>query len=127
MYRFCIICWFILLSTGIYLVQRNPEFMRHEIDRNLREKLDRINESMGSEIDSFTVAKQNTVSVQEGVTSPKFWHMGLMMFNGIFFGAYIASVYKSIDLDKLSDSTLTTAGAIGSICNGGSRVFWATI
>jgi len=50
-----------------------------------------------------------------------------MMFNGIFFGAYIASVYKQIDLDKISDSQLTIAGAIGSLCNGGSRIFWATI
>ena len=53
MYRFCITCWFILLSVGIYLVQRNPEYMRHEIDRKLSEKLDRINESMDSEIESY--------------------------------------------------------------------------
>jgi nitrate/nitrite transporter NarK len=50
-----------------------------------------------------------------------------MMFNGVFFGAYIASVYKNICLDKLSDEQLTLAGSIGSLCNGASRIMWATL
>lgn len=39
----------------------------------------------------------------------------------------MASVYKVVAQDTLSDRTLTIAGAIGSVCNGGSRIFWATL
>ena len=39
----------------------------------------------------------------------------------------MASVYKTTAQDFLSDHTLTLAGAIGSICNGSSRIFWATL
>ena len=50
-----------------------------------------------------------------------------MMFNGVFYGVYLASVYKAANIDNLKDGTLTIAGAIGSICNGGSRMFWASL
>lgn len=50
-----------------------------------------------------------------------------MLFNGVFFGTYIASVYKAINQDTLNDKILTVAGAIGSICNGGSRILWASL
>jgi MFS family permease len=52
--------------------------------------------------------------------------MFLLLFSGIFFGVYLASVYKTLAID-IEDSALTIAGAIGSVCNGGSRIIWATI
>lgn len=39
----------------------------------------------------------------------------------------MASIYKQINLENLSDRTLTIAGAIGTVCNGVSRVFWPTL
>lgn len=39
----------------------------------------------------------------------------------------MASVYKEVALNILSDDTLTIAGAIGSVCNGSSRIIWATL
>jgi len=53
--------------------------------------------------------------------------MGFLLFFGIFYGIYVASVYKVSAQDVLEDHTLTLAGALGSICNGGSRIMWATI
>ena len=47
--------------------------------------------------------------------------------NGVFFGVFTAGVYKSVALDFLSDHVLTTAGALGSVCNGGSRIMWASL
>jgi hypothetical protein len=50
-----------------------------------------------------------------------------MLFNGIFFGIYIAAVYKTTAQDFLKDNVLTLTGAFGSVCNGGGRIFWATL
>ena len=48
-----------------------------------------------------------------------------MLFNGIFFGAYVSSVYKGVALSYLDDQTLTLAGSLGAIANGSSRLLWA--
>lgn len=50
-----------------------------------------------------------------------------MLLNGMFFGLFMASVYKEVALNILSDKTLTLAGALGSVCNGSSRIIWATL
>lgn len=50
-----------------------------------------------------------------------------MLLNGVFYGTFMASVYKAVNIDNLRDGTLTTAGALGAVCNGASRVFWATL
>lgn len=67
------------------------------------------------------------VTIKEGVKSKQFWQLVFLSFNGNFFGLYMASVYKQMNLDILDDHILTTAGAIGSICNGGSRVIWGSL
>jgi OFA family oxalate/formate antiporter-like MFS transporter len=36
-------------------------------------------------------------------------------------------VYKAIDIDVLSDQTLTIAGSIGFVFNGVSRIGWAAL
>ena len=60
--------------------------------------------------------------------SPRFWYMGWLLFEGMFFGLYMASVYKKVASGRvLSDKQLTLAGAIGSVCNGSSRIIWATL
>ena len=53
--------------------------------------------------------------------------MALMLFHGTFIGFYIASVYKVIAQGSLSDRSLTIAGAIGSACNGTSRLVWGAL
>jgi len=50
-----------------------------------------------------------------------------MYFNGVFFGIYVASVYKTVALGLINDRTLTIAGSIGSFINGSSRIFWASL
>ena len=50
-----------------------------------------------------------------------------MLFLGIFYGIYMAGVYKKTAQEDLSDNVLTLAGAIGSVCNGCSRYFWASL
>jgi nitrate/nitrite transporter NarK len=50
-----------------------------------------------------------------------------MMFNGTFFGIFIAGNYKIINLDNLSDKSLTLAGAIGAIGNAISRILCSTL
>jgi len=49
-----------------------------------------------------------------------------MYASGLFIGIFMASVYKSIAIKYISDDILTTAGALGSFCNGLSRLFWAS-
>jgi MFS family permease len=50
-----------------------------------------------------------------------------MLYCGIFYGIYMASVYKTVAEDSLLDHELTLAGALGSACNGLSRVMWAAL
>jgi len=50
-----------------------------------------------------------------------------MLFFGIFYGVYVASVYKTAVNGILGDHVLTLAGALGSVCNGSSRIMWATL
>ena len=50
-----------------------------------------------------------------------------MMFNGVFFGIFIAGNYKIINLDNLSDKVLTFAGAIGAIGNAASRIICSAL
>ena len=47
----------------------------------------------------------------------------------MFYGCYIASVYKSmaISVPEEDDQILTMAGSFGSACNGLSRIMWASL
>ena len=67
------------------------------------------------------------MTVGEALTCRRFYHQALLFFLGMFFGLYMASVYKFAAEETLDDKSLTVAGAIGSVCNGGSRVFWASL
>ena len=67
------------------------------------------------------------MTFKEGVRSRKCAHIALMLFLGIFYGIYIASVYKSMANGMISDFTLTVAGSLGSVCNGCSRIFWSML
>lgn len=49
------------------------------------------------------------------------------MFNGVFFGIFIAGNYKIINLENLSDKVLTMAGAIGAVGNALSRILCSTL
>jgi Na+/melibiose symporter-like transporter len=65
--------------------------------------------------------------LKEAVKSSRFWFLCVLLFDGIFFGIYFASVYKVADQAVLKDKTLTIAGALGSVCNGCSRIMWASL
>jgi MFS family permease len=67
--------------------------------------------------------------VTDALYSIRFWHHSIMLFNGLFFGVYMVSVYKDIGLNKgsIGDRELTIAGAVGSFVNGSSRILWASL
>jgi hypothetical protein len=69
------------------------------------------------------------VSLRIGLTKWRFWHMFIMLFCSGFYGIYLTSVYKTFGSSKggIDDFTLTLAGAFGSVCNGLSRIFWASL
>lgn len=71
--------------------------------------------------------ERDYLTFNEGLRHPRFYHLLLMMVLGIFYGIYMAGVYKKTAQDYLDDNTLTIAGAIGSICNGCSRYMWASL
>ena len=67
------------------------------------------------------------ITVKQGLQSKQFYILAIMMFNGIFFGMFIAGNFKIINLDNLSDKTLTMAGALGAIGNAASRVVFSAL
>jgi hypothetical protein len=51
-----------------------------------------------------------------------------MFIFGTFYGLYVAGSYKfSADEKYIDDEVLTIAGALGAVCNGGSRLLWASL
>ena len=103
MFHICIIIFSVLLLTGSCLIQRNPEYEEEEKSEN------------------------DSVEVKSALLDIRFWHFGFLLFNGVFFGTYVASVYKGVALTYIDDETLTLAGSIGSFANGASRIIWASM
>lgn len=68
------------------------------------------------------------ISVRDALHSKRFMQICIMFFFGTFYGLYIASTYKtSADTSVIPDSALTIAGSLGAVCNGGSRLLWASL
>merc|ERR1712086_1163423 len=85
------------------------------------------NKSVGQHWAAARDDASEVISFKEGLFSPSGCHISALLFFGIFNGLYVASVYKQIALHDLDDGVLTIAGAIGSVCNGGSRIVWAAL
>ena len=81
---------------------------------------------MKSVLDEET-PKSQAITVSQSIKMGRFYHIFCMLAFGSFYGIYVASVYKIFDQDNLSDRILTIAGAMGSVCNGCSRIMWATL
>ena len=63
----------------------------------------------------------------QAARSRVFWHLALMLFLGDFLGYYIATDYKLMAQNTLSDRSLTIAGAIGALGNGVIRPIWGML
>lgn len=53
--------------------------------------------------------------------------MILILHIGVFYGVFVANIFKMAAQDSILDSTLTLAGALGAMFNGTSRIIWATL
>ena len=96
--------WACLLLFGILTMTRNPEFEKVE------QELDKQEDDLPD------------YKLSEALKSTLFWKLFLMMFNGVFFGYYVSSVFKDINLENSSDHFLTMVGAIASVVNGVMRI-----
>ena len=121
MYNYCIVLWAILGVLGACGVSRNPEYVAEQKEKMNQSKPNQINET-----EDF-LAEPEPIGFLEGLKTWRFLHIGLMIYTGLFYGVYLAGVYKTTAQDFISDKALTTAGALGSLCNGGSRILWATL
>ena len=135
MYRECLISWVVLAIAGVALIQRNPEYVQKEKEQNKLEQDqiegpsdDKCENCEYKACDKFHVAEESEKPVTFGIAwkTIRFWHLAVMFYAGVFYGVYIAAVYKTI-ATGIKDSKLTLAGALGAVCNGCSRIFWATL
>ena len=67
------------------------------------------------------------ITIKEAYNSTRFKQICALFLFGSFYGLYIASAYKVSNESNLPDKTLTIAGSIGAVCNGGSRIMWASL
>ena len=126
MFRICLIFWGCLSLLSIATVTRNPAFLTKQKSKQHEQKLLLHNHKHNHKEAAPPV--DSPVTVSEAIHTRRFYHMGLLLFQGIFFGLFVASVYKNVGLDgAISDKALTLAGSIGSVCNGSSRIFWASL
>lgn len=93
MLRYCLIAWVVLGILAILGISRNPEFVREEKEEE---------ERYSSEFEEPKTIV-NYISSREAMRSIRFWHLGSLMFCGIFYGVYMASVYKIIAQNELND------------------------
>jgi hypothetical protein len=113
MFHYCMMIWGCLSLLSIMLVSRNPEAAQNEAIRKL---------------DFLNGGQDTPITVKEAYNSTRFAQICAMFMFGTFYGLYIASAYKvSADMDAISDEALTIAGSFGAICNGGSRILWASL
>ena len=136
MFKDCLIAWTLMLLVATFLVTRNPKYAKtktaHQAKaaarvQTLREIEEQVSAS-GTMIEEEPQRQtQAEVTVRQALGSRPFFLLTLMLLNGVFYGAYMTSVYKAVSIEHLGDGTLTTAGAIGAVCNGASRIVWATL
>lgn len=66
---------------------------------------------------------RNFITVKEAVKLFKFYHLLLMLICSAFYGMYMTAAYKILGQEyEIDDLTLTTAGSIGAVFNGGAKV-----
>ena len=56
--------------------------------------------------------KPAPITLKEGLTYWQFYHMFMMIFQGLFFGSHLVSVYKFAADDVIDDLSLSIAGAL---------------
>ena len=120
MLRTCLTYWTALAIISCLCVSRNPEY---DQNRASGEKEPSTRNPTRPE-----KAKQDDtyITVKEALSTRRFWHMALMLLFGIYYGLMLVNIYKLAAQDVLSDKVLTIAGAVGSVCNGTSRIVWAS-
>lgn len=72
--------------------------------------------------------RKNEINFREGIKHSRFWHLWIMLFCSAQYTMFMASSFKNFGIEwGIEDYLLTTAGGIGGVCNGFSRMIWATI
>jgi len=128
MFLTCIGVWTVFGLTALACITRNPVYVKAEgarLDAQKKAKEDMEKDGKSEEEDPSKHV--NFIEFRDALKTLRFWQLCAMLFSGMFYGIYMASVYKTTAQDTLPDKVLTYAGMIGSICNGGGRVFWGTL
>ena len=72
-----------LCILSILMSSRNPEFAIKQAPKNDEDKAVET-----------TTQMEKPVSINDALTSGKFWLISIILFNGLFFGLYMASTFK---------------------------------
>ncbi|CDW78984.1 UNKNOWN [Stylonychia lemnae] len=105
MLRKLVVIWIALVLLSLILVRRSADL----------DKMKQENQQL----------KNKKIDYLQSLKSQRFLCMWIMLFLSMFYGMFMANAFKSLGVkNNLDDITLTIAGSIGSIMNGGSRIFW---
>lgn len=107
MIRISLCFWVVLCAIGIFTVQRNPAYVFEEKRRQRAELMMKQQQEqekaqlLGSGLNhtektmvSEHEEERDFLTFSEGIRHPRFYHLTLMQFFGIFYGIYMAAVYK---------------------------------
>lgn len=121
MFRVCLFIWSALTAISILTVTRDPKFSKKAASSSKQVE--------NGEFQAGEPAAEELTGLGffEALKTVRLWHMFTMLLFGTFFGLYVASEYKVVAQDSLSDYALSIAGAIGSVCNGSGRVVWGSL
>lgn len=121
MLKFCLVLWSIFALIGVLGVKRNPSFV--EKQKRIDESQENINKS------DVPPGDDGQLSLSEALKTRRFFHIGLILFNGMFFGSYLVSTYKPVALnaDVITDDQITIIGSLSMISNGAARIVWSSM
>jgi hypothetical protein len=119
MLRILSIIWLVLGILAIVLMKRKEKDSRYsECSCGDHKKLKKV-VKLGS--------MKDCPNCRIGLKSWKFWSMWLMIFCSACFGIFMVNTYKPLGSLYYDDLYLTFVGGMGSVANGFSRFFWATM
>jgi MFS family permease len=118
-----------MVFVSCFLIRRKPNTTDRDIDELASRALSHDSDFLAN-AEPVNEAPEYP-SVKQAIKTCQTWHLISMILCSSCYGLFIASVFKVYgnsdpDVD-FGDSFITLTGAIASVLNGTSRLFWSSL
>jgi hypothetical protein len=96
MFHVCLGCWAGLALMSVLCVFRNPEYTQEAAKPPGQELQNETVSTEGNQDEKELVDARPMLTLADALRTRRFWHLGAMLFLGIFYGGFVTSVYKTV-------------------------------